>query len=88
MTHLFVEASKYFMIFLILIYTYECFHIFKFTDKVDKQNHIYATQRKLIFLIHFDAFLVLFLQNISSTPIFPIFSEKKREKQNPQKREN
>ena len=63
MTHLFVEASKYFMIFLILIYTYECFHIFKFTDKADKQNHIYATQRKLIFLIHFDAFLVLFLQN-------------------------
>ena len=51
------------MIFLMLLYTYECFHIFKFADKNKKQNHIYAFQRKIIFLIHADGFLVLFLQN-------------------------
>ena len=63
MTHLFIEASKYFMIFLILMYTYECFHVFKFSDdKEKKQNRIYSFQRKLIFLIHFDAYCVLFLQ--------------------------
>ncbi len=63
MTHLFIQGSKYFMIFLMLLYTYECFHIFKFADKNKKQNHIYAFQRKIIFLIHADGFLVLFLQN-------------------------
>ena len=30
MIHLIVQASKYLMIFLFLVYTFECFHVFKF----------------------------------------------------------
>ena len=30
MIHLIVQASKYLMIFLFLVYTFECFHVFFF----------------------------------------------------------
>ena len=32
MVHLIVQASKYIMILLFMIYTYECFHVFRFND--------------------------------------------------------
>ena len=59
MVHLVVEASKYLMILLFLIYTFECFHVFKYNGDVEEQRHIYRVQRGLLFSIHFDAFLVL-----------------------------
>lgn len=61
MVHLVVEASKYLMILLFLIYTFECFHVFKYNGDVEEQRHIYRVQRGLLFSIHFDAFLVLYL---------------------------
>lgn len=61
MLHLLVQASKYLMILLFLIYTYECFHVFKFQGDEEEQKHIYHIQRILLFVIHFDAFLVLYL---------------------------
>lgn len=61
MVHLIVQASKYIMILLFMIYTYECFHVFRFNDDEERQNHIYHVQRILLFTIHFDAFLVLYL---------------------------
>lgn len=61
MVHLIVQASKYLMIILFLVYTYECFHVFKYNGDVEEQNHIYRVQRGLLFTIHFDAFLVLYL---------------------------
>ena len=66
MVHLIVQASKYLMILLFMIYTYECFHVFKYEGDVEKQKHIYGVQRGLLFAIHFDAFLVLYLttQNV------------------------
>ena len=61
MVHLIVQASKYLMIILFMIYTFECFHVFKYEGDVEEQKHIYGVQRGLLFAIHFDAFLVLYL---------------------------
>lgn len=61
MVHLIVQASKYLMIFLFMIYTFECFHVFRFSYDREKQQIIYAKQRKIMYFIHFDGFLVLFL---------------------------
>lgn len=63
MVHLIVEASKYLMILLFLVYTYECFHVFKYSGDEGEQRHIYSIQRGLLFAIHFDAFLVLYLMD-------------------------
>ena len=60
MVHLIVELSKYLMILLFLIYTYECFHVFRY-QKEEERKHIYHVQRILLFVIHFDAFLILYL---------------------------
>lgn len=65
MSHIIIQFLKYLMIFLILIYTFECFHIFKFSEIKEKQNHIYSLQRKIFFMLHFDGFLILFLQDMS-----------------------
>ena len=59
MVHLIVQLSKYIMIILFLIYTFLCFHLFKYPDKPKKQRHIYNLQRFYMFLIHLDGFLVL-----------------------------
>lgn len=61
MIHLIVQASKYLMIFLFLIYTYECFHVFRYNGEEEEQRHIYRVQRILLFVIHFDAFFVFYL---------------------------
>lgn len=61
MVHILVQLSKYFMILLFLIYTYECFHVFRFESNSRKQYAIYNTQRQLMYLIHFNGFFVLFL---------------------------
>ena len=47
MIHLIVQASKYLMIFLFLVYTFECFHVFKFEGEEEEQKHIYHVQRTL-----------------------------------------
>ena len=61
MVHLVVQASKYFMIILFLIYTFNCFNIFRHQDDKNRQINTYALQRCLIYLIHLDGFLVLYL---------------------------
>ena len=61
MVHLLVQASKYLMIILLLIYTFNCFNIFKYQDDKKRQTKTYALQRRLIYFIHFDGFLVLYL---------------------------
>ena len=54
MVHLIVQASKYLMIILFMIYTFECFHVFKYEGDVEEQRHIYGVQRGLLFAIHAD----------------------------------
>ena len=36
MVHLIVQASKYLMIILFMIYTFECFHVFKYEGSKNK----------------------------------------------------
>ena len=49
MIHILVQISKYFMILLFLIYTYECFHVFRFESNSGRQQAIYNTQRELMY---------------------------------------
>lgn len=62
MIHLIVQASKYLMIFLFLVYTFECFHVFKFEGEEEEQKHIYHVQRTLLFLFILMPFLFCILQ--------------------------
>ena len=39
MIHLIVQASKYLMIFLFLVYTFECFHVFKFEGEEELKKY-------------------------------------------------
>ncbi|MCC8028595.1 MAG: FtsW/RodA/SpoVE family cell cycle protein, partial [Lachnospiraceae bacterium] len=59
MLHLITEISKYVMIFLFMIYTYYSFAI-PGVKKETRQLRMYKSQTTCIFLIHLDAFLVLF----------------------------
>lgn len=61
MVHLLVQLSKYIMIFLFLIYTFQSFWVLRYSKKSKKPAGIYHAQRCLMFLLHFDAFLVLYL---------------------------
>lgn len=61
MTNLIIEISKYFMIFMFAFYTYECFAAFRQKIKPKQREHILSRQCAAVFLIHLDAFLVIFL---------------------------
>lgn len=66
MVHLIVQLSKYIMMILFLVYTFFCFHIFRYPDKPKKQKHVYRIQRVYMFLIHLDGFLVLFVTTMDT----------------------
>lgn len=66
MVHLIVQVSKYLMIILFLVYTFFCFHIFKYPDKPKKQKRVYKIQRIYMFLIHLDGFLVLYATTLDT----------------------
>ena len=59
MVHLLVQLSKYINIFLILIYTFNCFSIFRHSDNKAKQKGKYALQRWLI--LNLSCFGVLYI---------------------------
>lgn len=61
MVNVIVELSKYLMILAAAIYTYECFAIFGFEDD-NVRKHILRRQNIVMFLMHFVAFMVMFLQ--------------------------
>ncbi len=61
MVHLFVQASKYVLIVLFLLYTFSCFYVFRLKNSTAGQKSIYRFQRSLMYLIHCDAYLVLYL---------------------------
>lgn len=60
MTNLIVEISKFLMIFLFSFYAYECFAAFRHKISVQKQERIFKRQIFLMYLIHLDAFLVIY----------------------------
>lgn len=60
MTNILVELSKYLIIICMAVYTYKGFSVFRYIDQEDK-NIVLNTQNKLMFLIHFMSYLIIFL---------------------------
>lgn len=61
MANIITECSKYFMIVLIIMYTYECFTVFGYEDEEDKER-IFRNQNILMFMMHFMAFMSMYFQ--------------------------
>jgi cell division protein FtsW (lipid II flippase) len=59
--NLIVELTKYLMIFLIGIYTYYSFNVFRYKNK-NQQDRTYRTLTVIIFALHFIGYFTLFLQ--------------------------
>ncbi len=61
MIHVIVELSKYFICILMLLYTLQCFTVFRYREEKEKR-HILAKQLLLIFFMNLAAFTVIYLQ--------------------------
>ena len=61
MTNLIVEVSKYLMILLMAIYTYANFRFFSFPD-LERKRKVCARQNRAMFLLHFLAYVVMYLK--------------------------
>ncbi len=59
MVHLFTEVSKYLMIFLFMFYTYYSFAVLAAHEE-ERQRKMYRRQAACMFLLHLDAYLVMF----------------------------
>ncbi|WP_075719549.1 FtsW/RodA/SpoVE family cell cycle protein [Roseburia sp. 499] len=61
MVHLITELSKYLMIILFALYTYQCFAVLKRNTDPEKQNRKFHQQVFYMYMIHLNAYLVLYL---------------------------
>ena len=61
MLNIIIELSKYLLLVLILLYTFESFTVFRYEDDYDKR-YILRKQLLLIVFMDFTAFLVIFLK--------------------------
>ncbi len=61
MTNLIIQISKYLMICLFALYTYECFAVFRHKAGAEKRNRIFKRQTVLMYLIHLDGFFVIYI---------------------------
>ncbi len=59
MAHLATELSKYLMIILFMVYTFESFYVFRGKLGEKGRSRIYKRQTAYIFLIHLDAFALI-----------------------------
>lgn len=62
MTSIVIQGSKYLMMFMFLIYTFECFHVFRYGNEELEQKSIYRLQKVMLYGIHAIGFLCLYLQ--------------------------
>lgn len=62
MENIIIESSKYLIIILFAIYTYQCFAVFKYKS-TDNKDHIFAMQNFLMFAIHLMANVIIYLQS-------------------------
>ncbi len=63
MTSIFVQASKYIMMFLFLIYIFGAFYCFRYKNQPEEQKIIFLVQKIFLYLIHGMGFFCLYLQN-------------------------
>lgn len=60
MVTIITEVSKYLMMILFACYTYECFSVLQKSNSRERQKRILRRQQMFLFLIHLDAYLVIF----------------------------
>ena len=70
MLNIIIELSKYLLLVLILLYTFESFTVFRYEDDYDKR-YILRKQLLLIVFMDFTAFLVIFLKKEEVEIIYP-----------------
>ena len=61
MNNLIIQVSKYLIIILMALYTFQCFTVFRKKNEEDR-NFVFLRQNVLMFAIHFVAFAVLYLK--------------------------
>ena len=62
MTSIVVQGSKYLMMFMFLIYVFECFHVFRSGKEEQGQKSSYRLQKVMLYGIHILGFLCLYIQ--------------------------
>ena len=62
MENIIPEAARYLMLLCMLIYTIQCFAVFRFANEYDR-NGIYLRQNFFMILLHFAGFVSLYAQN-------------------------
>ncbi len=67
MSSIFCEVSKYLMIIFFALYTWECFSVFQRKKTKERQAAVFRRQNMLMFLLHFDGYLVLYDQTQNSS---------------------
>ena len=68
MLHIFVQISKFLLILLILLYTFECFAAFR-VEARELRHSVYIRQRVLMYFIHALAFAVLYFTTMNAQMI-------------------
>lgn len=66
MTNLIIQVSKYLIIVLMALYTFQCYTVFQKKDEEAKE-YLFLRQNMLMFFIHFVAFTVLYLEKAENT---------------------
>ena len=61
MTNLIIQVSKYLIIILMALYTFQCFTVFHKKDD-EAREYLFLRQNMLMFAIHFVAYTVLYLE--------------------------
>lgn len=61
MTNLIIQVSKYLIIILMALYTFQCFTVFRKRSDEDR-DFLFLRQNVLMFFLHFVAFTVLYLE--------------------------
>lgn len=63
MASIVIQALKYVILLMIVLYTFSAFYVFRLEEQPEKQKKIYVSQKFLLFGIHGLGFLCLFLKN-------------------------
>lgn len=61
MTNLIIQVSKYLIIILMALYTFQCFTVFQKKDD-EAREYLFLRQNMLMFAMHFVAYTVLYLE--------------------------
>ena len=63
------EFSKYVITLLMILYTWECFSVFRFQEESGRSG-VYARQNILMFALHFSCFVVICFETSDVTYLF------------------